>query len=433
MAAKSDPDALARIVQKLDSIDRRLDMLEQGSRPASTPTVVAEEPLRPFFISFDSVPGDRKPYALAFRGSEPWSVKLSSVRTALLLTLFVDLKLRMAGQPGIEDVVAKASGILSQLEEDKKDANVVEATRVAYYRLTDFLVDELAELFLGKQVPLELVDGRIQARPSWWKKKQLNALEILTSDHRISSILNNAFETSPLERVRRAKTLFVPQGDDSHDRVQLQLFDHQYLVHVHSLYYRPTVQSIPIDILERYGASQNRIRRNQLVQEGYRTGRVRYTEILNRKTLLQMINEHKSARPIIYPAGVGLPDVIQHFDFLIDRVRNQKNYQLILSDAEFPFYLTTCAIDYPSGKEYYVLLFQEAKATDFHQIRSFILHEPQIYRGIQESIVEWVIGHPSTQTNRENVEEELHRYRHAAVEQLDGVVNLAARRKKVPA
>ena len=432
MAAKNEPDALTRIVQKLESIDRRLDKLEQGTRPVSSLSAVAEEPLRPFFISFDSVPGDRKPYALLFRGSEPWSIKLSTVRTALLLTLFVDLKLRMSGQPGIDDIVTRASGVLPYLEEDKKDANVVEATRVAHYRLRDFLVDELAELFLGKQSPLELIDGRIQPRPSWWKKKQLNALEILTSDHRISSILNNAFESSPLERVRRAKTLFVPQGDDSHDRVQLQLFDHPYPVSMHSLYYRPTVQSIPLDILERYGASQSRIKRHQLVQEGYRTGRVQYTEILNRKTLLQMIEEHDSPRPVIYPIGVGLPDVVQHFDFLIDRVRNQKNYQLMLSDAEFPFYLTTCAIDYPSGREFYVLLFQEAKATDFHQIRSFILHEPQIYRGIHESIVEWVIGHPSTQTNRANVEEELNRYRNAAIERMDGVVNLATRRKKLP-
>ena len=223
----------------------------------------------------------------------------------------------------------------------------------------------------------------------------------------VSAFLDRSLATSPLLRLRKSKAQYVPSGNDGQDRLLLELLDHEFPVKQTCLFYRPTIQSLPHSLGVKLGLNQNRQKRQSLALQGYQSGRLQYTEILQRKTLWQLADLSPNGGFASYDKSINASDVIQQIDHFIFLVRTMPAYELIITDAFLPFYISTFEIIRPQQVEHFILFFQNCSEDSIREASTFGLRDDSVYFSTHEQVVRWVLSHPTTIRSRDQVITEL--------------------------
>jgi hypothetical protein len=368
---------------------------------------------------FGRVALERKPFVVTLEGGERISRTLTPIRTAILLVLLMDLLERSETGSSSQDNVARVKEALAELAPDESAESSHDAVRVALYRAGQFIKDEFSgavndELSFAVEKGAMVILHRGTPIPPRFLQ-----VEITTSDQMISSFLDRSLATSPLARLRKAKALYVPPGNDGQDRLLMELVDNDFPIKETCLFYRPTIQSFPQELLAKFTTGKNRRRRQEIAMQGYQSGRVNYTEVLPRKVLWDMIRRIPGKGFALYPPEATATDVISHLDHLQFLVRSVRSYELVLTDAFFPFYLNTFETTRNETIERFVLFFQYAEQENVRHVSTFALKDDAVYFSTQDRIIKWLLGHPTTIRNPEHILSEIQAVRTALLESVE--------------
>ena len=404
---------MANDSEKLAALEKRLALVEsnltkvQKQKVQKKAAVYSKEPLVSIRIHFSRVALERKPIAVAIESSEKLNRNLSSIRAAILLALLIDLlEQSESGERSGEtsDRVRHAYYLFEQEDTSELSADAI---RVALYRASQFFEEEISDI-LGSGFSLMLEKGRLTV---WHMGRVLDPtevdIEISTSDQSVSAYLDKTLATSPLMRLRRANSLYVPPGEDGQDRLVAELLDHSFPVRRVSLFYRPTIQSLPLELMYKFKFNQNRILRKKLAVSGYQSGKLHYTELIPRAALWAIGERIPGKGFMYYPTGAGLEDVIAHLDEMIFMLRSFACYELAITDAFLPFHLSTFELTKPEEIERFTLFFQKGGTEDIKQVNTFALKDDAVFFSTQDKIVNWVLSHPTTMRRKENVINEI--------------------------
>ncbi len=390
-----------------DDIHRLERTLRSSERTLSEPAPTAA--VRKLDIFFDRLAGERKPYALKAEGILKATQKLSSIRTAILIVLLLDLQDRSDGGRGVIDPFDAIVRAYSMLESDIAiDEHLQNSIRVALYRFDIFMKEsatfkgeELSLVFDSNHSRLTLVDVD---HNTFSDPIQLS---VTTNDSAIAEVLDRILATSPLARARKRKALYVPNGKENFDRLLLELYDHSHPVKATVLYFRPSIQSYPHSVLEAIGVSDYMSIRKDIVFNAYRSGRCDVLEILNKHTIWDMIRYSPENGFKLYPKQITQPLVKEHLEHLIYKLETFEHYNLVLTDAAFPFHVHTFEIRSGDVPEYFSLFMRRFIKQFIHDVSCFVVNDPLVYRSIHEHIVGWILSHPSTVRERKLVIEEI--------------------------
>jgi hypothetical protein len=320
--------------------------------------------------------------------------------------LIVDLEDRLEGGRGVADPFATVASIAQSLgaNESDEDFENAERIRVAVYRFWEFC--QSTDYLKGPELELDFDDKRIKfiARlPGSNSPIEALKIEVTSDDQTLSAILTRVLTRSPLEQVRRRKALFVPAGPHGADRLLLEMYDHPHPLTVTSLYVRPPLPSYPDHLLEKMGVSVHVKRRKQLAFDGYRSGRVRFFEVLNEGTIWELIRATNEGSFTMYPHGVSKEDVISHLKNLIEILELYENYHFYVTKVFVPFVVVTYDIQSRTPPESFTVFFQGSESASQRDLGCFALCDRPVYESIYEHIVRWILSHPSTRKDRSDV------------------------------
>ena len=335
------------------------------------------------------------------------------MRAAVLLVLLADLQERLDGGNGVLDILHSIEQVYRRLEQtaDSRES-VLQRLRMALYRV-DLLLG--GEEFLPAQRycfrynshegRLKVLDGKTAAAAG------SVVFDITSASPELSQSIDSLLSSSLLARVRKSEALFLAPGNDSHDRLLLELFDHGYPVTETSLFGRPLIQSHPVSVLEKIGASANKIRRTQVVHEGYASGRIKVTEIISRVALWSAIEVDADGRFTRYPAGITQADVCEHLEFMQFLLESYPTYELVLADGDFNFPVGLFELFVTKDPELYTLFVTAWSGAKDYQPSSVAMKHPAVNRAMQESVVGWLLSRNSTVRARHDVVDELKQIR----------------------
>lgn len=402
------PDVLPRdqIAHELVSIRQSLEMLRStlGADAAGAREALGEQYQLSVFITRSNTPS--KPFLVQCEGALTASFKLSPIRAAIFIMLIVDLEDRIEGGGGVEDPFQTVVSISEALgtEEPEGEGEGIERIRVAIYRFWEFC--QSTDYLKGPELELDFDDKRIKFIALHRNSRSpLSALkiEVTSDDQTLSSVLTRVLTRSPLEQVRRRKALFVPAGADGADRLLLEMYDHPYPLTVTSLYVRPPLPSYPDNLLEKMQVSARVRRRKALAFEGYRSGRVQFFEVLNEDTIWDLIRGSDTDGFRMYPRIVDRDDIASHLANLIDILQRYENYHFYVTKIAVPFVVVTYDIKSRIPPECFTVFFQASESAAQRDLGCFALCDRAVYQNISEHIVHWILNHPSTKKDRDEV------------------------------
>jgi hypothetical protein len=362
-------------------------------------------------IVFDGTGEKRKPFRLsAVDGPfSKHSHKLTDVRAAILLVLLMDLKHRSTGGTGFSNPVALIASVQEALNNRStnsprtKPPASYKSLQVAISRLGQFLKDE--DVFQGNNVQLifrqakcrlELAcDAKSTGHPSMH-------FDISVVDERLAACLDLLL-ISPLDRVRQQGVLFVPGGPAGFDTLFLELFEHSFGIHEWSLYFKPSIITYPDSILDKLNTSSQDRRRKALLLDGFRTGRIRFTEILNRQTIREMMQVDSSGAFKLYGPQVTRNLVVDHLTALAHLVKTgAPHYSLILTDVPLPFWFSTFEIQTPVT-EYITVLFRNLIREHDSSVECVAIRNEEITKNMNQYVIDGLLGMPGTSTDPRSV------------------------------
>lgn len=345
---------------------------------------------------------ERKPYSLTLRGIIDEQMNLSAMRTAIMLVVLMDLQDRSEGGKGIAE---PSRAILSALRElqttDSDDEQLYASIRVGLYRFDDF--QKGFNLFSGAELPLsyEAKRCRLDVIPEQHGLNERDVTVVISSaDSAINKIVDAQLTSSPLTRLRKQGVLYLPGGIAGVDKLVLEIFSQTEPVSQVAVFHRPSLQSFPLDLLERTAGSEQKVERTKLVLEGYESGRCKFVEIVSRAAMKNLLQCNSEGRFASYPADFGKKEVTSHFEHLVWLLRSFENYQLILTDAYAPFHLTTYEISPDSNPECFTLFLRRASTEFTVDETCFAVEGQYTKQSITERVVSWITAHPSTSVNR---------------------------------
>jgi hypothetical protein len=320
--------------------------------------------------------------------------------------LIVDLEDRIEGGGGVEEPFQTVASIAEALgtEDAEVEGEGIERVRVAIYRFWEFC--QSTDYLKGPELELDFDDKRIKFVALHRETRaQLSGLkiEVTSDDQTLTSVLTHVLTRSPLEQVRRRKALFVPAGPDGADRLLLEMYDHPYPLTVTTLYVRPPLPSYPDDLLEKMQVSARVKRRKALAFEGYRSGRVKFFEVLNEGTIWDLIRGSEADGFKMYPRVVGRDDIASHLANLIDILRRYDNYHFYVTKIAVPFVVVTYDMQSRVPPECFTVFFQASESAAQRDLGCFALCDRAVYQNISEHIVHWILNHPSTKKDQSEV------------------------------
>ncbi|MCB0346375.1 MAG: hypothetical protein KDD66_14745, partial [Bdellovibrionales bacterium] len=340
---RSSTDSLTRRIDALQS--QVSDMRGQVDAVSHVSADAAPRPLLRIDAIFSGGGTERKPYRLAIDGIVSHRLNLSSIRAAILLVLLLDLQDRSEGGRGVLDPVQSIGQALKLLDADAAkidDDQLANNMRVAIYRFDVFQAE--SKLFLNDEFPLRFEPKTCRLETLVESERQLSqdVLVQVTSAHPdFSTLIDELLTSSPLSRLRKQKAIYVPGVESGVDRLLLELYDHNYPVEQVAVLYRPSMQSFPMELLERIKASAPKIERVRLLNEGYKTGRCHFREILPRSALTDLIRLKEDGTFLLYPQNVTADDIQDHLAYIVHLLNEVENYSLTLTDAFAPFHIST--------------------------------------------------------------------------------------------
>lgn len=355
-------------------------------------------------VYFERASGERRPYLIRFEGLVSATVKLSAVRASILLVLLVDLEDRGDGGQGVLDLLRAMNETYYELSPlDKNDPiSVTDRIRVAMYRFSDFFSEDLG--LKTDRAPLKFDHRAIRI---FGHAGRAPVVEISSSDSVISGVIDRLLSTSPLARIRRYKTMFIPSGISNYDRLLLEFFDHRFPVAMTSMFVRPSVNSYPPPLLKKIGVSSNTLRRREIFGDGLKQGRFRHRELLRRDSIWDLIRADKKGRFTSYPFAISKAEVDSHLKHIGENLSEHRNYELILTDAPFQFLLVSIVIESGKIPEHYTLLYQYPNQESLYDISAFVIYDRNVGQSVSTMVVEWVLNHATTVGDRKKIDEEL--------------------------
>lgn len=401
-----DRDIADVILQELSSLRDEVRRLENKLPDARV--VDARDRRDRVAVHFGDSPGERKPFAMTLSGLIKGSYKLSAVRAAIFLILLLDLQDRSEGGKGVIDTWEAILDAVEVLDESLSDRERLGAnTRVALYRFQEMLDGQSILQSENITLSFDIKACRLSIDPQNDKDVTDINFDVTSASPALAEVINKSLSTSPLTRLRKRGALYLPSSDEGHNRLLLELFDHKYPLFETALFYRPSIHSYPVELLRKVGAPQNRIKRCAVALKAYETGRLHFREILNREQLLKLIRIVPGRGYASYPSTVETSDVIGQLNYMIDLVDRFPGYELCLTDAFFPFHLTTFRIDSAQPPDFFTLFFQRFEDSFSQSLHSFAVCDPAVYQSVMQNIVDWVLQHPTTISDRGQVKQEL--------------------------
>ena len=214
------------------------------------------------------------------------------------------------------------------------------------------------------------------------------------------------------ESQSREKQIFLTySGNNRHDKFILDLLDHEHPVEEVTMFYRPTIHSHPASVLRKIGASENKIRRSEVVRKAYRDKRFHYTEILSRSSVCGLIRCCPNRGFISYGPEVGEEDVREHLNYLIDLVSEDGCYQLVLTEAIPSFLFGLFRVDEPANAKHYSLFGGTTSEQKRWSPSALVMTDPSVYHFLNNSFAKWAMTHPSSTTCAEDTASELKKIR----------------------
>ena len=236
----------------------------------------------------------------------------------------------------------------------------------------------------------------------------MNHAEVSSNHDAIRHCFDQVLSISPLERVRQQRVLFVPGGPEGFDRLFLDLFDHSHRVEETSLFLKPSIITYPDRLLDRLGASLQDRKRKEIIFQGFKSRRCFFTEILRRETLKELVDFGHGGVSRIYGPGITEAMAEEHIQAIIHQIEAYfPVYKLVLTDAAFPFLLSTFQIFAEDEPESYVVFFKQLIIEHDPIIECFAIQDQAVTRNVLENVINWVIAHPSSESDPTKVVAEL--------------------------
>lgn len=386
---------LARIEAELRSLNRRLETQSPETNAAPAKTIK---------VQLDKSAQGRFPYTITVDGAHRVQKNITAIRASITLVYFLELIEIAAGKPTptpTPERVRQVYAILRQPQDDEQLST--DSIRVGMNRAQQAFIDDFSEVLTA---PLEWSFHSYTLSVVNSQKQNIEApVDIIleSSDEKLSAYLDQTLVTSPLSRLNRSKSLFVPTGENGQDRLLLELLDHDRPVRQYSVFYRPTIQSIPQDLAEKLGLNANRRKRIDVALTGYQSGRLHYTEIISRTHFKNFFTEPLKATTSNVEAEAKRTNCQRHLDHIITLLQTTPRYELILTDAFMPFYITTFESPLPSRSDRTVLFFQKNEEDNLAQVSTFALKDDSTFQNCHEKIVKWILAHPTTTSGRQEV------------------------------
>ncbi len=349
---------------------------------------------------------ERKPFTMRSEGSLCGVERLSRIRTALLLVLLLDLKERLEGGRGHCDLMSEMVQAYRSLDPEASNRNgtLPALIRTAVHRLHDFVSQ--SNCFRGKDFKLILDRQNLRLEiaidPDCISVPQPR-IEISSVAHSIHTIIDQSFAGSPLTNVRRRKASFLEPGEQGHDRFFYEVFNHDNKVEAYGNFERPSLQSLPEDLLMSAGVSELRVRQVQLLHEGFASGRCSFTEIHSIQNLEEMVRQREDGSFPIHPAHFSSSDVYRHVRNIVHLLKTYPSYQFYLTDAKFPFYLVSLRVFPDAVPDCYTVFIRRFSDESLFKVSSFVVHDVQLSESVNKQIISAALEHPSTITCRKKV------------------------------
>ncbi len=408
MAASADES----IEKRLKAVEAELFALRERTRGEADLPPAPSVVLR---AHFGRAALERKPYLVTLGVPQQIARTLTPIRTAILLVLLMDLLERSESGRANFDNLLRVKAALAHLDPAASRATSDDAVRVALYRAGQFIQEEFSgDAKAG--ISFSVDKGLLTLHAKGWPLLPSQVeVEITASDPAIATFLDETLATSPLSRLRKSKSLFLPGGNEGQDRLLLELLDHDYPVRACSLHHRPSPQSTPAEILLKQKASPRARARQELMMRQLQSGTLQYTEVIPRRSLWEMID--RSAGNVLDPFGSkNMSDLLMQLDHLQFLVRSARGYELVLTDAFFPFYLTAFELTRASEIERFVLFVQAREEQQPLAASTFALKDDQMFFNVHERIIRWILAHPSTIRGKEHLLNEIAAARAALLE-----------------
>ena len=355
-------------------------------------------------VFVDSIVSERKPFLFRITGLSSGSFRASAVRAAILLVLLTDLDERLDGRSGIQNRQEAIVSAFERLDNDPS-INAGESVRVALYRFKDFF--DGAKITNTESYSLQYDPAGIQLN-IFRGDKQLGpgeaSINLTTNETEVSTVIDGISKASILRQINKRGALFVPPGPSGYDKLLVELFDHDFGIDAITAYFRPSSVSFPRDMLEMIGGSDTILHRWDLAHSGYSTGKFYYLEILNFSTTWDFIRRTDDGRFLLYPKVVQPEHVERHIEFLIHKVKTIKTYELVLSEALFPFHLGLFNLKMePLPKSLTLFFRQISKSEPVHDISCLVISDQTVFQNMNDKVISWILGHPSTQRSKHEV------------------------------
>ncbi len=408
----------AKESSKLLALEQRISRLENELALKSSGQHHAAGPARILKIHIARSTLARKPFAVTLElvgVSRRITRSLTAVRTAIFLVLLLDFMKEREHRGGGDTRLSQIQQTVKAILPEEKCSP--ESVRVAMYRASQFLREEFAESDKFR-ILLEDNSLAIKVFGSTLKPREIE-IELSSPDQALSAFFDRCLETSPLQRLRKSKALYVPGGPEGQDRLILELVDHPGTVRETTLFYRPTILTHPSELLVRLGVSAMRRKRIDVLLKGMSEGRIRHTEILQRNTLQNLAKREPDGNLSFYPQGANETDILAHVDHLIFLVQSQPNFELVITDAFFPFYINAMERMVDGNLERYVLFFLAAEPQNTHAVTVFALNDDGTFFTTQDQIIRWILNHPTSSRDRGPIVEELQALRRSLASPLN--------------
>ncbi len=398
---------VGRSAEQTQSLGKRIERVE--AILSDQPKTARQSPALPELSLFvETRNSERKPFVFRLSGIAAGSFRASSVRAAILLVLLADLDERLDGRSGIQNRQAAIKTAFSSLTGDDS-SKAAESVRVAIYRFKEFFHDAKISTTEGYELRYDPTALQLNIYRGGSALTAGEAVVNLTSNESsVSTVLERIIKTSVLRRLGKRGALFVPPGPSGYDKLLVEVFEQDCPICAITTYFRPSSVSFPRGMLERMGSSETILRRWDIAHKSYEAGSFYYLEILNFSTIWDFIRRNDEGRFLLYPKVVGPDDIERHIEFMIDKVERIKTYELVLSNALFPFYLGLFELkSEPLPRSLTLFFRQNAASEPIHDISCLVLSDQAVFQNMNERVINWVLNHPSTIRSKNEVSSEL--------------------------
>jgi hypothetical protein len=325
--------------------------------------------------------GERKPFELRLDGLFSGTYPLTVVRTAILLVLISDLADRQRGGIGHSNRIGLICQVATRLS---KQSGSEKAVREAIRRIPNFFKAE--KLFAtGNQLAFRANECQLAVAPGTFDAVDVR---LRVRGRTLEEVRTTDLAVSPLERVRQQRVQFVPGGPVGFDRLFLEFFDHRFEVEERSFYFKPSIVTYPLTLLSRLGASAEDVSRKRIMENGFRSKRCRFIEVLNQQTLVEMTQRDSAGHFKLYGPLATVEDVSAHLAELRRFViEYSPYYELVLTAEPLPFWISTFVIR-RDPVEYYTVFFRHLIQEHDPEVDCFAICDYDVTNNVNNNLVE---------------------------------------------